>query len=357
MKKIIVTPLIGLGDVLMTTPALELLKQRMPDAGITYCAMNRATYEVLQGNPNIDKLVLYPMLGPNKPAAIFQLLRECTFRYSISLNFYPSNRLHYNLFSLVTLAPRRIGHTYLRMNFSQANWLKTRTIVENDSLHCVEENVALLPLLDLDVAGLPIPKLRLYLDKRECDEGVAFRRAVAGEAPLVGVHAGTSVFKGHAARRWPRERFAELIRRFPDAHFLLFGTAEEAEANRFILDTSDSSRVTLVDNKTIRQVAAITRACDFFISNDSGLMHVAAAVGTPVVAVIGPTNPVYIRPWGVEHRVVTAPVKCPHCFRYSPKPLHCTSERPFECLTELTVDSVAEATREFLDKFKGRGLR
>jgi lipopolysaccharide heptosyltransferase II len=358
MKKIIVTPLIGLGDVLMSTPALELLKKSMPDAWVTYCAMNKATHEVLKGNPYIDKLVLYPMLGPNKPAAMFQLLRECTLRYSVSLNFYPSNRLHYNLFSLLTLAPQRIGHRYLRMNFSQANWLKTRTIAENDSLHCVEENVALLPLLGVDVAGAAIPNLRLYLDKKECEEGLAFRRKTAGGLPLIGVHAGTSVFKGHAARRWPKERFAELIRRIPDAHFLLFGTAEEEEANRHILEAAaGSSPVTLVNDTTIRQAASIIRACDFFISNDSGLMHVAAAVGTPVVAVIGPTNPVYIHPWGVEHRVITAPTPCRHCFHYSPKPLRCSSKNQFECLTELPVDKVELAAREFLGKFAGSGIK
>ena len=358
MKKIIVTPLIGLGDVLMTTPALELLKKSMPDAWVTYCAMNKATHDVLKGNPYIDKLVLYPMLGPNKPAAVFQLLRECTLRYAISLNFYPSNRLHYNLFSLLTLAPQRIGHTYLRMNFSQGNWLRTRTIAENDALHCVEENVALLPLLGVDVAGAAIPNLHLYLDGKECDEGAAFRRHTAGTRPLVGVHAGTSVFKGHAARRWPKERFAELVRRFPDAHFLLFGTAEEEAANRYILDAAEtSSQVSLVNDKTIRQAAAIIRACDFFISNDSGLMHVAAAVGTPVIALIGPTNPVYIRPWGVEHRVITAPTPCRHCFHYSPKPLHCTAKNQFECLTELSIDKVEETTKEFLERFSGRKLR
>jgi ADP-heptose:LPS heptosyltransferase len=356
MEKIIITPLIGLGDVLMTTPALEILKQGIPDCRVTYCTMNTATCEVLKGNPFIDKLVLYPMLGPNKPAALFQLLRECTLRYSISINFYPSNRLHYNLFSLLTMAPARIGHRYLRMNFSQANWLRTRTIEENDSLHCVEENVALLPLLGVETVGKSIPPLRLYLDDKECLEGARFARISAGGMPLIGVHAGTSVFKGHAARRWPPDRFAELLRRLPGARFLLFGTAEEEEANRRILEASGQrSQVTLVNDKTIRQAAAIIRACDFFITNDSGLMHVAAAVGTPVIAIIGPTNPAYIYPWAVEHRIVTASVPCCHCFHYSPRPLSCSNKNQFECLTALPVDKVEEAAREFLGRFGGRG--
>ncbi len=355
MKKIIITPLIGLGDVLMTTPALELLKKNLPDSLVTYCTMNRGTYEVLRGNPDIDRLVYYPMLGPNKAVATWQLLRESSGRYDVSINFYPSNRIHYNLFSLLTLAPKRIGHTYLRMNFSQANWIKTKTIVEDDTKHCVEENVALLPFLGIDPAGALIPNLKLCLDDKEIEEGRAFRRKNAESRPLVGVHAGTSVFKGHAARRWPKECFAELIRGTPDAHFILFGTAEEGDANRYIVEAAaETHRVTLADDKTIRQVAAIIRACDFFITNDSGLMHIAAAMVTPVIALIGPTNPAYIYPWGVEHRLITAPTPCRHCFRYSPKPLRCTNPVQFECLTAITVESVAGVTKEFMGRFADR---
>jgi heptosyltransferase-2 len=257
--------------------------------------------------------------------------------------------MHYNLFSLLTLAPKRVGHTYLRMNTSQLNWLKNYTITENDALHCVEENVALLSLLGIDFAGVPVPPLSIYLDESEIAGGKAFRNTFGGR-PVIGVHAGTSVFKGHAARRWPKERFAEVIRNFPDAHFLLFGTSEEEEANRFILGNV-SGNATLVTDKTIRQVGAIIKSCDFFISNDSGLMHLAAAVRTPVIAVIGPTNPVYIHPWGVEHAVIMAPTPCRHCFRYSPKPLACTNSVPFECLLNLPVDKVIETTREYIGKF------
>ena len=355
MNRIIVTPLIGLGDVLMTTPALALLKKQVPGAHITYCTMNEGTYEILKGNPDIDRLRYYPMLGPNKAAALWQILRECSGRYDVSINFYPSNRIHYNLFSLLTLARVRIGHTYLRMNFSQANWVKNRTIVEDDRRHCVEENTALLTFFGIDLAATPVPPLRLYLDDKEIEEGSAFRKRY-GDRPLVGVHAGTSVFKGHAARRWPKERFAALVKSVPEARFVLFGAAEEEEANRYIVETAAApERVVLVNDRTIRQAAAVIRVCDFFITNDSGLMHVAAAVGTPVVAIIGPTNPAYIHPWGVEHRLVMAPTPCRHCFHYSPRPLGCTNKVPFECLTAITVEAVAEVIKEFLEKFKGRG--
>ena len=356
MRKIIVTPLIGIGDVLMTTPALECIKKALPDSTITYITMNRGTHDVLKGNPCINRLIDAPMLGPHKFIALLQILGKYLGRYDVSINFYPSNRIHYNCFSLLTFAPSRIGHHYLRMNFSQLNWLKNRTITENDSLHCVEENVALLPLLGINTKGVAIPPLRMYLCDQELSEGVQFRRALVNR-PLVGIHAGTSTLKNQAARRWPKERFAELVKIIPDAHFAIFGTAEEAEVNEHIVGASGAAdRITLINNKTIRQAAAIIRACDFFISNDSGLMHLAAAMQTPLIAIIGPTNPAYIYPWSVDHRIITSPTPCRHCFRYSPKPLACTNKIQFECISGITVPMVAEAVREYLGKFAGRGI-
>ncbi|MBN2037456.1 MAG: glycosyltransferase family 9 protein [Chitinispirillaceae bacterium] len=355
MRRIIVTPLIGIGDVLMTTPALELLKQADGDTAITYCTMNRGTHDVLLGNPAIDRLIYAPMLGPHKFVALWQILRSYTGRYDVCINFYPSNRIHYNLFALLTLAPLRIGHTYLRMNVSPCNWLKNRTISEDDATHCVEENVRLLKLLGIDPSGSAIPSLRLYLTKEEIAEGLSFRNRQGGQ-PLVGIHAGTSVLKNQAARRWPKERFAELIRAVPNARFAIFGTAEEEEVNASIIETSHArERITLVNTATIRQVAAMIRACDFFISNDSGLMHIAAAVNTPVVALIGPTNPAYIYPWNVHHRIVTASTPCRHCFHYSPAPLRCTSTVQFECVQGITVPLVLDGVNDFLRRFSGRG--
>jgi ADP-heptose:LPS heptosyltransferase len=356
-NKIIISPMIGIGDVLMTTPALEIIKKNIPESEITYCTMNKGVFDVLKENPNIDNLVYYPLLSKNVFSALVPFLKEQSCRHYISLNFYPSNRIHYNIISLLTFARQRIGHTYLRMNFSQLNWLKNKTIIEDDSLHCVEENIRLLQLLGIKVSVDSIPPMSIYLNPQEIESGMQFRRTISPTKCCIGVHAGTSVMKGHSARRWSKEKFSEVINTIEDAHFVLFGTKEEFEANQFIHDNVEPGRVTFVNNKTIREAAAIIKACDFFLSNDSGLMHLAAATGTPVIALIGPTNPVYIKPWNVPHKVVSAPNACCHCFRYSPKPLTCVSDKKFECLTEITVAMVEKEIRAFIDSFCMRSLK
>jgi len=340
--------MIGMGDVLMTTPALKILKKNLPDYAITYCTLNKGISSLLKNNPDIDNIVHYDFFGMKKMIELFRYIREQSFRHSHVLTFYPSNRIHYNVVSLLTGAPHRIGHQYLRMNISQGNWLKNRTIKEIDTLHCVEENVKLLSFFNISADLNTIPPMNITLDNSEIYTGAALKNSLSGDKYCIGVHAGTSILKGHIARRWPMEYFAETIRKIPEAHFLLFGTKEELEANKYILDNTPKGQATFIADKSIREVASVIKACDCFLSNDSGLMHLAAAVETPVLSLIGPTNPAYIRPWGVRHKVLTANAPCSPCFIYSPKPLSCSENSKFHCLHDLQVDTVVDAIREFM---------
>ncbi len=348
MEKIVVTPLMGMGDTLMTTPALELIKKNRPNCEITFFTFSRVTREILLNNPHIDRLWYYPIKAIQIVQATFHVLTHFSFRFDTSINFYPSNRIQYNGFALMTGARKRIGHTYLNKNFSQMNWLKNRTIKEEYTLHCVEENVRLLKFLDIDPDVTEIPPTKIYLTEQEQELGKSYIRNLNTQ-PIAGIHAGTSTFKGHANRRWPMKRFIEMIDQLPDVHFLLFGTKDEIEINREIQSSvKDSFQVTIVDDKSLRDVAAIIGELDVFISNDSGLMHVAAAMDTAVVALLGPTNQNYIHPWQVRHKIVRLDLPCSPCFYYSPKHLSCKLSDSFKCLTELSAEKVTKAVQSLL---------
>lgn len=346
MEKIVITPLFGMGDSLMTTPALQLLKQHKPDCQITSFVFNKSNYELLKNNPTIDSLWYYPIKVSRLFQGIYHILGNFTFKYSTCINFYPSNRISYNGFAFLTGSRNRIGHSYLHNNFRQCNWLKTYGLPEDPGLHCVEENVKLLRFFGISVQDSEIPPTRIYLNEEEIKDGKAFR-ASFHNARVLGIHAGTSTFKGHANRRWPKERFIQMINLFPDDHFLLFGVLDEIEINHRIRESvNNPDHVTVIENQTIRQVAAIIQYLDGFISNDSGLMHIAAAMNTPVVAILGPTNPVFIHPWQVRHEVVRLGLPCSPCFYYSPRPLRCALNNSYKCLAELDVEKVAQAVRK-----------
>jgi heptosyltransferase-2 len=347
MERILVTPLIGMGDTLMTTPALRLLKTRHPDWHITYFTIGKSNYELLRNNPFIDSLIYYPLKSAGIIKGPRYLFKHCFKQCTTSLTFYPANRGAYNLFAVLSGAKIRIGHTYLHNSFSQLNWLKNRTIAENPQLHCVEENVRLLSFFDS--AGEPdvIPGMDIFLTDAERASGRAYRTQF-DSLPVIGIHAGTSTFKNQWKRRWPKEYFAQLIKRFPNYRFFLFGTQEEYDTNRYIAASANAGQAIMVSNKSIRESAAIIGSCDAFVSNDSGLMHIAAAMQVPTVALLGPTNEAFIRPWNVNHRIAKTGISCSPCFYYSPKPMRCVKNIGFKCLSELSVDTVAGLVQELM---------
>lgn len=352
---IIILPLYGIGDVLMTTPALKILKAHIKDCHITCLNMFRSTYEVLRNNPNIDTLVHFPFLEKSALESLrFSLsLRRQFPPFDYSINFYPSNRRQYNILAFLIDAKKRIGHRYLHDDLRELNFLKNKTIIEDLRLHNVEENIKLLEFLDIMTDA--IPRMEIFLTPEENSKGAELTGHAAADIKI-GIHAGTSTFKGHSHKRWPKENFAELINGLSEYSFYLFGDKEDKEDNDYILDSvADKERVIIINGAPIREVAAAIKNLDLFISNDSGIMHLAAAVATPVVALFGPTNSDGLRPWGAPHRVVGMDLPCSPCFYYSPRPLKCTSKNEFKCLRDLPVSRVKSAVEDLLLETGGRG--
>ncbi len=337
--KTLILPMYGVGDTLMITPAIEVLK-KSTDCWIANICMFRSTYEVLKGNPFIDDLIYFPFMDKTKFQS-FKFMMSLRGKFDCAINFYPSNRWQYSFLSWLTGAKKRIGHRYIKRDIRGLNFLKNYTVKENEKLHNVEENIRLLKFFGINVKDAP--SMRIYFDEDEIEAGKRTVQAVSSREIKVGVHTGTSSFKKHKKRRWAREKFLELINSFPDFDFFLFGTEEEKEENYFILNNAKHKNVILFENEPIRKVATLIKQMNVFISNDSGLMHISAAVGTPVVAIFGPTNPVWVRPWKVKHRIVKADMPCSPCFYYSPEPLKCRASLDFKCLKEIDVSMVKEA--------------
>ena len=351
VNKILVLPLYGIGDVLMTTPAIRNLKEKL-DCEITYLHMFKTTHDILLNNPFIEENIFFPFLTSSKLEGV-RFLLQFRGKFDCSINFYPSNRRDYNLAAFVVGSRVRIGHRYVLSDLSELNFLKNKTVKEDDRLHNVEENLRLLAFLDIR-KSIPYP-LKIYLTDEDTlsSERWLDDRAIGRGKLLVGLHPGTSVFKGHDRRRWSEASFGALIDRLSsgvkDSVFLLFGGPEEKELRKAVMSSVRNAKVVLpVEAVSVRQASSLMTKCRLFISNDSGPMHMAAAAQVPTVAIFGPTNPAWVRPWGVPHRVVRTCISCSPCFRYSPKPLACGSGRDFACLQEISVEQVYSACAELM---------
>ncbi len=352
-KKILITPLFGIGDALLTTPALKILKSNYPEFHITFFTFNLATYELFKNNPNIDRLLYYPLIKKGKVTSLFYILKNFSFKFDFVINFYPSNRKDYNFFSFLSFAPKRVGHRYNNFDFKEFNWLKNFTIKENNLLHCVEENVKLLEFFDIKVPEKEIPELQIHIKEEEIEKSQSFLKAslksMNSENNInIGIHPGSSIFKNHVHRRWPGDKFVELINQLPEFNFFIFAGNEDRDVCDYIYRQCNSKNVKKISNKSIREIASLIKCMNLFVSNDSGLMHLAAAVGTPVVAIFGPTNPLWVKPWRVKHKIVKMNLKCSPCFVYSPAPLTCKIKKKYSCLNELMAEDVVNAIKELL---------
>ncbi len=354
-EKILIIALPGLGDALMSTPMLALLRKAKPEAEIHVLVMFAATRELFLTNPNIDHIHYFDFINANKFEGFLYLLHLRKMSFDVSINIYPENRREYNFFSYLLGAKKRIGIHYGHRNWQNLNWLNTDLIPEDDSYHCVEENVRLLSAIGItpEIKEESLPNLELHL----LPEHLAFAEEWMNDHILqfsipnsqfrIGFHAGTALFKNHIRRRWAPEKFAELAKRLKrelGATIFLFGGPDDIEPNEIIMRLCEDDIIE-VKTKSIMDSVAIMQKMTLFVSNDSALMHIAGALDLPTVAIFGPTNETYVHPWKTKYEIVRTGIECRPCFYYSPKPLTCyrNPEEHFLCMRNIEVEMVYDA--------------
>ncbi|MBI1273100.1 MAG: glycosyltransferase family 9 protein [Alphaproteobacteria bacterium] len=158
-----------------------------------------------------------------------------------------------------------------------------------------------------------------------------------------------------AAKQWPAEKFAELVARlrapgglFPDAHVLILAAASEREQIKTVCEAvPDDRRIELIGGE-LRVAAACLQACKLFIGNDSGLMHLAAAIGTPTLGLFGPGYEKMYGPWGKHTAVVRTPESAAELWARLPYP---GASEP-NLMNSLAVETVEQATKHLLLKIR-----
>lgn len=348
IKKILVLCLPGIGDTLLFTPALRALRKRFPHAQIWALVMFKGSQEVLEKNPHVDEVLLWEFLKEGAFRSFKFLLDLRRRHFDISIMAYPANRIEYSLVHLLAGARRRYGHRYHHRDLSSLNVLHGHTIREDEQRHNVEENLALLRLLGVKADRQN--SLELYLSE---EDRVFARHWVAQyqleRARLIGFHAGTAEFKNQAKRRWAKEKFAQLGDALTEelgGQVLIFGGPDEQELKENISSRMSRSGL-VVSNTTMRQTAALIERCALFVSNDSALMHTAAAMKVPCVVIFGPTNPKWVYPYGTRYRIVRRDLPCSPCFYYSARPLTC-ARGDFACVEGVGVSQVLETAKRLL---------
>lgn len=356
--KILILALSGIGDALMFTPALSLLKQELPQSEIDVLVMFGGAKDIFKNNPYISRVIHFNFLkeGPIRSLRFVLSLRG---KYDVTINVYPSNRKEYNLISFLIGAKKRVAARYLRMNAENLGWLNNLTVEESDLTHNVQTNIRMVEKLigkETNVKSNDEFKLQIFFS----DNDLAFAQNYLNEKNIsesdfvIGFHPGCATLKNHIRRRWEPEKFSllatKLIEKY-SAKILIFGGPEESDLKKEVRKNIASENVFVVDTETLLQSSAVMKRCNLFITNDSALMHIASALQLPVVAIIGPTNINYIHPWNTKYKIASLNLECSPCFFYSPKPLTCKrDDLKFKCIKELSVENVYDKVTEMISE-------
>lgn len=305
-ERILVVKLADIGDLLTVTPALRALRERRPNARIDLLATPHSA-EVVQGLSSFDRLILFQkrlfdstraLLQPGSLAEALRLgsaLRAA--RYDAVLLCHHTNTrygsLKYAALALATAAPRRLGLD----GGNGLAWFLTDRAPDPGfgALHEVDYWLGVANLLDPSEAFVPgrySPEVSIPPGA----EAAAAELMPESAGPTIAVHPGSGGFS--VARRWPVERFAEVanaLARRLGARIVVVGGPDEVALVTRLAGLLAKPPVFLAGRTSLSQLAAVFRRCDLFVGNDSGLMHLAVAARTPVVAVFGPSND---RAWG-----------------------------------------------------------
>lgn len=339
-KKILIRSTNWIGDAIITTPAVRTIRENFPAAEITILAYPWVA-DIFTASPQIDRVMLYEKTGRHKGlAGMWRLGRELAAqRFDLAI-------LLQNAFSAALLArlagiPARAGYKRDGRGLLLTHGVTIRKGVQ--ARHQVYYYQEMLKEL-----GLVCGPQELFLALPDSARAWArdFLAAKAGR-PVVGLNPGAAY---GPAKRWPAGRYAGLARRLAEelgATLLVFGTAADTGAAAEIGAAAPGQVHDLTGKTTLAEAMALIGLCDAFVSNDSGLMHVAAALKTPLVAIFGSTDSIATGPFASRVEVVQKKLPCSPCLK-----THCP-RNDFACMLEIGVAEVYAATCRLLPNEEG----
>ncbi len=344
IKSILLIRLDHLGDVLLTTPAVKSLKQRFPHARITMVVKQWA-FEAIKDNPHIDKIIIFnpswtvPGQEGTKTAGlrgiwelIFRLRKE---RFDLAIDFKGDPRNI--LIAYLSGARRRVSY-----GIRGGGFLLTDVVPYESEIHEIDKNLKLLTPLGIHSEDSHMELFINGEDKTRAEQIFAEEGIDLNRQTIALHYGGASQYK-----RWDMEKFITLAERLVknnSTNVLIFGGHYERKASRVVADPKRG--IVVMPDMTICQMAAAFKRCDLLVCNDSGPMHAGIAVGTPTVAIFGPTSADRFGPKDLKkNRVVHSQRSCSPCW-HPDKAIGCVKR---DCFHSIEVERVLATVNELSD--------
>lgn len=333
---ILVTFLMHLGDLVLTTPFLHVLRQAAPQAKITYL-VDEKLKDIVQYNRNIDEVITIDKKGKdNSITALWNYAQKLRARrFDLLISLHPNERCSF--LCAASGANYKAGAVHRMFQpFFDAPIRLDRT------KHAADMYIEVLT--KLGVADISHQGLEMWTaPEHDAAAERFFTQHDLGDAPLIGFNIGSAVL----TKRWASERFAQVADTLAARGYrtIFFGGTMDQELVAQTTAQMQSKPIMATGAFSLGELAAAMRRCSLIITNDSGPMHVAITQKVPIVALYGPSNPKLYGPYTDLATVVTAQPPCPDCGLQMKHT--CPSLR---CMKELTVEQVLRAAERWLEK-------
>ncbi len=340
-KRILIVRTDRIGDVLLSTPVIKALRNEYPHA---YIAMmvNPAVKDIVDGNPYLDEVIIYDKDGKHKSwfRSIKFCLRLRKKRFDLAIVLHPTNRVH--LITFFCGIPKRIGYDR-KLGFLLTQRFKHTK--QSGQKHELEYNLDLLRQLGIEPKDKQ-PFMPIKKESEEWLEELFKAQDLKPSDKLLAIHPAASC----PSKIWPNVRFAEvadrLIEKFGFKVIVVAGPRDLSLAQNLIQHMHHTA-LNLAGKTSISQLASLLKRCQLFISNDSGPVHIASSLGTPVISIFGRSqkglSPKRWGPWGDRAEVLHKEVGCIECLAHN-----CIKE--FACLKAITIDDALKAVDTVMSK-------
>jgi len=330
-----------IGDVIFSLPALVNLRKLYPKAHIAWLIDDRCK-DLLNDNPYLDEVIVFPFKRLNLFTGIIQILK---LRKKLrSMNFDLSIDLHGLFKSAVIVwlanAKQKIGSSN-SYGMKELSWLFSKEIKSHlaQTLHTIDRHLEVVKYLaqNMDPKILPYLKKEFPLSCKPVEE--EYISALLKSKNIKSNYIILFPGGGWRSRRWFPERFAEIADRLIiqyDVDIIFIGGkpggSSEHGITKQIISSMKEKAHDLSGQITIMQLIALIKKANMFIGNEAGPMHIACALETPVIAIIGPTNPFRTGPFGNKFILIRKEVNCGPC-----RNRNCAN---LKCMKPITVDDV-----------------
>ncbi len=341
-KNILVVRTDRIGDVVLTTPAIEALRVFYPNARISILVTPQ-TKDIVEENPFLDEVIVYDMKGKNRGflgfwSFVFDLRKR---KFDLAINYHLKKRTNSLLFHAGI--PARIGFKNKKLGF-----LLTRQFPDpriNGLSHEFEYCLDLLKYLGVDISSDYHVLVSIKKESEQWVKKIFEEKDISLNEKIVVVHPGASCI----SKRWSADRFAEiidLIYKQYNVKTILIGAKDNRVVSDRILSRATAPVIDLTGQTTISQLISVLKQSCLLISNDSGPVHLAVGVKTPVISIFG-RNQLGLsvrrwRPLGERDISLHKDIGCTHCLAHN-------CEKDFQCLKAITVDNVFEVVKKNMD--------